>query len=240
MKTKDSFVAIEDIQSILYGNPGADYFNEKIITEIGKSNNLRGFVTVGNGEGEIAADSLLESSFVVSDGGADCMSKMYADHFGPHQNIIPLIASGHELMTVLKNLMKIGFHLGAGYFAELHMWTTIKAKATLLGCADTHKAIDFLLEVCRKAVEESMIHEWLEVIKDEEDFATKKGNLESFWTWATESTDNNFNNHFHYWIKTLGALSLLRKAVRNNEHDCHEQYRAAQKFLLPYLFAIGN
>jgi len=229
----DWFQVQEDIQFVLPGNPGAKSFNDHVIETIGMSNNLKGFV-----DNDKAENSL---GFVCSDGGADFMEGRGVGDFGPHSNLVSVIASGHEEMNMIKALLKIAFHMGGGALAEIHEWRTVKAKQTLMSGCDTHKAIDFLLEVCRKSFEATIWHEWIQFVQtSDNDTAHRRGSVEEMWIWCSNSTDASFKNHFHFWIKSLGALALLRKAVRNHENNCHEQYRAAQKFLLPYFFALGS
>lgn len=229
----------EDIQEMLMYNPGAKIANAEILNIIGQRNDLQGFVA--------DADGNYKTIFLCSDGGADRMLRDYAGHFGPHGNIVPVIASGHELMNMLKALMKIAYQLGADKFAEIHTWTSLKAKMTLMGCSDTHKSIAFLLSVCRPAMETCFVMEWLAHLKKTStNFDVDRTNVNLLWSWVTGAdakSDQHFSNHVHFWIKTLGALALLRKGLRSKKRDpvhSHALYRCAQKFLVDYFFALGN
>jgi len=217
----------EEVHQILPGNPGATEYNRHILNTIGQSNFLRGHV-----DPNIV---IQEVGFVCSDGGADFMANHGVSDFGQFNTQVPIIASGHEDMNFLKALLKVAFHLGAGVFASFHTWSSSRAQETLMSGCDTHKAIEFLLEVCRSSVETALVHEWIQHASTTA--GADSSSVEEMWAWIESATDVNFINHVHFWIKSLGALSLLRKAVRSHDASCHLNYRAAQKFLLPYFFA---
>jgi hypothetical protein len=222
------FEHTEEVHQILLGNPGSRDFNLAVLSVIAEQTKLKGHVR--------DEDVVQRVALVCSDGGADFMSSHGASDFGEHGSMVPIIASGHEEMNFLKTLLKVAFHLGAGVMATFHTWATSKAQETLMSGCDTHKAIDFLLDVCKKSVETALVHEWLDHLQVTNSAIDPKS-VDSMWAWIGASTDANFRNHVHFWIKSLGALSLLRKAVRSHESSCHENYRAAQKFLLPYFLA---
>ena len=256
-----------DTQEIIFVNPGSKEGNSTIINTIGERLGLPGFIDSDIKEPDCVV------AFVCSDGGADFGPTTGGSDrslFGPHGNLIPVIAAGHEWMTFLKCLMKIAFFLGADVFAEVHMWKTLRAKLTLLGCSDTHKACAFLLKVCRPSMETSFVREWLAGVKehkgddafnqliarwnaipvDETAVAAqaqfKQCAVEDMWTWLNDihATENlHFSNHAHFWIKSLGALALLQKGNRSHMKTpvhAHEFKRAAQKFLGGYLFSLGH
>jgi len=215
----------EDVHMIGAGNPGSKEYNRQVLEYFGKFGNLRGFVENGKVQNEV--------QLICSDGGADYMSSASGD-FGEKGTQVSLGACGHEVMNMMKHLCRVAKKLGGKHLADLHGWHTEKAQDTLLGGADTHKTIDFLLEVCAKSMRQVIIKEF----KDSEHYVDG-ATIEDLWYWCTVTvrSDSHFVNHFHFWIKTLGALSLLRKAVRSHEISCHAKYRAAQNFLLPYFFA---
>ena len=230
----------EDIQEVLFYNPASISANRKIIEAIGTRMQLRGFVADGDVQSEVA--------FLCMDGGADRLSKDWPSLFGPHSNLIPVIASGHEMMNMLKTLMKLAYHYGADKLAKIHTWVSLKAQMTLLGCGDTHKAYYFLMSVCRTSMQASIIKEWLTDLKlqGEEVYSRDKGNVDILWDWCFDvdaASDLHFSNMVFFWVISLGAFGLLRKGLRVFDKapvHSHEYYRAAQKHLSPFFFSLGN
>ena len=230
----------EDMQEVLFLNPASIVANKKIVEAIGKRMQLRGFVD----------DDLVQSevAFLCMDGGADRLSKDWPSLFGPHRNFIPVIASGHEMMNMTKTMMKLAYHFGGDNLAKIHTWVSLKAQMTLLGCADTHKAYSFLMSVCYPSMQASIVKEWMTALKLKGDavYARDKGSVDILWQWLFDEeamSDVHFSNMVFFWVVSLGAFGLLRKGLRVFDKapvHSHEYYRAAQKHLTPFFFALGN
>ena len=88
------------------------------------------------------------------------MSTLGTTDFGEKGTQVPLVASGNEEINFLKHLCKVAKVMGAKQLTALHGWLSEKAQDSLLGGADTHKTIDFLLEICAKTMRIITIREF--------------------------------------------------------------------------------
>lgn len=94
----------------------------------------------------------------------------------------------------------------------------------------------------------SIVKEWLTALKLKGDavYARDKGSVDVLWQWLFDEeamSDVHFSNMVFFWVISLGAFGLLRKGLRVFEKapvHSHEYYRAAQKHLAPFFFALGN
>lgn len=81
---------------------------------------------------------------------------------GPAQNILHLPGTGHEFMANLKTVVKLVWEYGGEYLATCHGYITEGAQNVLKNGKDLHKQTDFALTVCRTAIVQSLVREWVQ------------------------------------------------------------------------------
>lgn len=150
-------------------------------------------------------------------------------------NLRHVLSTGHEMMAYMKMILKLMLDHGYDVLAPAYNFRSPKAIQTLFQGADTHRSIEFILEVARPVLTDELIHQW----RRERNQIDCTDNADDFYKWSRErcAIDVHFKSHWNLVIRLLGAFDLVIKGIRNNKKYV---YNAGRKFLIPFMGTLGH
>ena len=124
---------------------------------------------------------------------------------------------GHEEMCLMYAILKLLLEHGYDVYAVIYGFSSPRQIDILFDGFDTHKCNEFILQICRPAMIDKFINEYIDTLD-----VQSNPQFSGFQEWLNiERNNNHFNSHKYLAIDALTAYSCSMKGVRMGNYTLY-------------------
>lgn len=150
---------------------------------------------------------------------------------------------GHEGMALMTVVLKLMLEHGYSVFGPCFGFKSARQIEILFNGFDNHKCNEFILHLCRPAITDKFISEYIRLCP-----VGTEATLAGLIVWLTEvdiidnnegvdNTDIHFCSHKYLAIDLFTAYACFVRGTREGKHSL---YTVGRKMLLPFLGVLGH
>lgn len=176
--------------------------------------------------------------FCAADAGFHC-SKLVDEPASGYGDIHLLIGEGHELMTIVKDIIAAYWSQGGSELASLCDFKSPQAQKMVQEGGNNHKMKQLFLEIWRPAMTDMFLLEWERAEKGKEGFDLT--DVVKFHDWGNtvcaSGADKHFENQWFTWMYIVPAFAMAWKSFPLNNY---RMYECARHIFFNFYGAMGN